>query len=155
MIDITLRCFSRARWVTLATNKGILDESGNPSPGYAVDEIGAIDLTPGVYDDHGNVITPPVTDTWFWVNLRVHGERAIVDEDTVYPGEEADTSGFKFCKSKFVRWVREQSTPLTLTYKGRSIRVYQFGATTNRVQVIDPRDYGEVRVREWLGGQSW
>jgi hypothetical protein len=85
MIDIVLRCFSRARWLTVAQNRNILDADGNPNPGFAVDEIG----------------------------------------------------------------------PVTLTYKGRSIRAYQVFSTSNRIQVIDPRDYGEVRVREWLGGQSF
>jgi hypothetical protein len=155
MIDITLRCFSRARWITVATNRNILNADGNVQPGFAVDEIGPIVLTPGTYDEQGNELTAPVMDTWHWVNLRIHGVKAIEDEDTVYPGEEADESGFHFTRSKFVRWVRSQSTPLTLNYKGRSIRVYQFGATTNRVQLVDPRDYAEVRVREWLGGQSF
>jgi hypothetical protein len=154
MIDIVLRCFSRARWITVAKARGILDADGNPNPGFAVDEIGPIVLTPAVMDGM-TVITPPVMDTWHWVNLRLYGTKAKEDEDTVYPGEEADTSGFKFTRSKFVKWVRAQSTPLTLTYKGRSIRVYQFGSTTNRVQLIDPRDYDEVRVREWLGGMQF
>lgn len=155
MIDITLRCFSRARWVTVATNRGILDAQGNPNPGFLVDEIGSIVLTPAVLDGNGNVITPAVMDTWFWVNLRITGDKFAADEDTVFPGEEADTSGFKFTKSKLVRWVREQSTPVNLTYAGKTIRTYQFGATTNRIQLIDPRDYADVRVREWLGGQSY
>jgi hypothetical protein len=154
MIDVVLRCFSRARWITVATNRGILDANGNVNPGFAVDEIGPIVLTPAVMDGT-TVVTPAVMDNWHWVNVRFHGPKAEEDADTVYPGEEADESGFKFTKSKFVRWVRAQSTPLTLTYKGRSIRVYQFGSTTNRVQLIDPRDYDEVRVREWLGGMQF
>jgi hypothetical protein len=155
MIDIVLRCFSRARWLTVAQNRNILDADGNPNPGYAVDEIGPIVLTPGTYDSNGNELTAPVLDTWHWVNLRLHADKATEDEDTVYAGEEADESGFRFCKSKLVRWFRAQSTPVTLTYKGRSIRAYQVFSTSNRIQVIDPRDYGEVRVREWLGGQSF
>ncbi len=144
MIDIVLRCFSRARWITVATSRGILDANGNPNPGYAVDEIGT-----------DAEIAPGVLDTWYWINLRIYNQAADADADTVYPGEENDTSGFKFVRSKLVRWIRDQSTPLTLTYRGRSVRVYQFGATTNRVQVIDPRDYADIRVREWMGGQSF
>jgi hypothetical protein len=156
MIDITLRCFSRARWITVATARGILDAQGNPNPGFLVDEIGQIVLTPAVIDPVTlAVTTPAVMDTWFWVNLRITGSKFNEDEDDVFPGEEADTSGFRFRKSKLVRWVRNQATPVTLNYKGRSIRTYQFGAAANRIQLIDPRDYSEVRVREWLGGQSW
>lgn len=151
MIDLTLRCFSRARWITVATNRGILNAEGQPNPGFEVDEIGPIVLTPAVMSGM-TVITPAVMDTWHWVNLRIHGSQFEADVDTVYPGEEADTSGVRFTKSKLVRWVRAQSTPVTLTYKGRSIRTYQFGTSANRIQLIDPRDYAEVRVREWLGG---
>ena len=143
MIDVVLRCFSRDRWLAVATNRGIYDAGGNVQPGFAVDEIGAVELSPGVLD------------TWHWINLRFYGQKELDDPDTIYPGEEADASGFNFTKSKFVRWVRDQSTLVNLTYKGRTVRAYQFGTTTNRVQIIDPRDYYDIRAREWLGGQQF
>lgn len=156
MFDITLRCFSRARWLAVATNRNIIDADGNPNPGFSIDEIGNIVLTPAVIDPQTlAVITPAVMDTWYWINLRIYGAQETGDVDTVYPGEESDTSGFKFTKSKLVKWVRDQSTPVNLTYAGKTIRTYQFGAAANRIQLIDPRDYATVRVREWLGGQSY
>jgi hypothetical protein len=155
MFDVVLRCFSRARWITVAKNRGILDADRNPNPGYAVDEIGTVELTPAVLDGNGNISTPAVLDTWYWINLRLYGAVADMDADTAFSGEEGDSSGFRFTKSKFVRWVREQSTPLTLTYRNRSVRVYQFGSAANRIQIIDPRDYHDIHVREWLGGQHF
>ena len=141
MIDLTFRCFSRDRWITVATNRGIYDADGNVQPGFAVDEIGSIVLVPG---------DPPTMDTWFWVNLRITDGS---DEDTLYPGEVED--GFKFTKSKLAKFVRNQATPVNLSYGGKTIRTYQFGTGVNRIQLIDPRDYQDVRVREWLGGMSY
>lgn len=154
MIDLVFRCFSRARWITVATSRGIYDAEGTVSPGFEVDEIGAVELVPAVIDGLGVVTTPAVLDTWFWVNLRTHGGGAtLADADTLYPGEIDE--GYKFTKSKLVRFVREQATPVNLTYRGQTIRTYQFGATVNRVQLLDPRDYAVTRVREWLGGMEF
>lgn len=144
MIDLTFRCFSRDRWITVATNRGIYDADGNVRPGFAVDEIGTVAL---------DSLDPPTMDTWFWVNLRIYNTKADEDEDTLYPGETED--GFKFTKSKLVRFVREQATLVNLTYKGQTIRTYQFGVAANRIQLIDPRDYQAIRCREWLGGMSF
>ena len=155
MIDIVLRCFSRARWLAVATNRGIIDANGNPNPGFSVDEIGNLVLTPAVIDANGNVITPAVMDTWWTVNLRLTGQVAGDDEDAPYPGEESDTSGYRFTRSKLVAWVRNQATLKTLPYRGQTVRVYEFGTLSNRVQVLDPRDYAIVNAREWLGGQSY
>ena len=160
MIDLTLRCFSRARWLTVAVNRGILtqytDAQGatqyRPNPGFAVDEIGSVVLTPAVMDGM-TVITPAVIDTWYWINLRIHGQAFEQEMDeTPVPGEENDTSGFRFNKSKLVKYLRNNATTINLPFMGRTVRAYQLGATTNRVQVLDPRDYAEVRVREYLGG---
>lgn len=159
MIDLTFRCFSRARWITVATGRGIYtgetDEGGREivAPGFVVDEIGSVVLTPAVLDGDGNVTTPAVMDTWFWVNLRIFNRKADDDVDDLYPGENED--GFKFTKSKLVKFVRNQATPVNLSYGGKTIRTYQFGAAANRVQLLDPRDYIDVRVREWLGGPQY
>jgi hypothetical protein len=40
MIDLTFRAFSKARWVTVATTRGILNAQGLSNPGFEVDEIG-------------------------------------------------------------------------------------------------------------------
>lgn len=159
MIDLTFRCFSRARWITVATARGIYtgetDENGKEivSPGFVVDEIGSVVLTPAVIDAEGNVVTPAVMDTWFWVNVRIFGSAYRDDNDDLYPGENED--GFKFTKSKIVKFVRNQATPVNLSYAGKTIRAYQFGSAANRIQLLDPRDYKDVRVREWLGGPQY
>ena len=142
MIDLVFRCFSRARWVTVANNKGICDANGKAAAGFAIDEISSFVLSPGVID------------SWFWVDLRIFGSQQVSDDaDTMYPGEVED--GFKFTKSKLVAFVRNQSTPVTLTYKSVSVRTYQFGVGVNRIQLIDPRDYSSIRGREWLGGMEF
>jgi hypothetical protein len=158
MIDITLRCFSQARFYQVAVARGIMsgpDAEGRytANAGFAVDEIGPVVLTPAVIDPQTlAVITPAVMDDWHWVNIRVYGDAFAQDEDTVFPGEEGDTSGFRFLKSKLVRWVRNQATKKTLTYKGVSVDVWEFGAAANRVQLLDPRQYLPIRCREYLGG---
>lgn len=141
MIDLVFRAFSRARWITVATARNIYDADGNVMPGFAVDEIGAVAL---------DSLDPPTMDTWFWVNLRILGSN---DDDTLYPGEVED--GFRFTKSKLAKFVRNQATLVNLTYRGQTVRTYQFGAAANRIQLIDPRDYHTIRCREWLGGMSF
>jgi hypothetical protein len=153
MIDLVFRAFSKARWVTVATNRGILNAQGTPNPGFEVDEIGAAVIADAIVDAQGNITTPAVMDTWFLVNLRIHGAEAVNDNDTLYAGETED--GFKFTKSKLAKFVRDQATLVNLTFRGATVRTYQFGLTTNRIQLLDPRDYGIVRVREWLGGMSY
>jgi len=151
--DLYFRAFSRARWIAVATTRGIYsgtdDITGEPivAPGFAVDEIGNVTITPAVLNSDGTVLTPAVLDTWWTVNLRIHGTKADADVDALLPGETED--GFKFTKSKLARFVREQS----ITVMVRGIRAYQFGATTNRIQLLDPRDI-PVPPRVWMGGMS-
>ena len=145
-VDLFFRAFSRARWITVATNRGIYDADGNVAPGFAVDELGNVTITPATYDANGVELTPAVIDTWWCVNLRIYGTKADADADTLYTGE---TGSWKFLKSKLARFVREQGTVVNLN--GR--RAYQFGTTTNRIQLLDPRDI-PVPPRVWAGGMS-
>ena len=147
-----LRAFSRARWIQVATARGIYSGTdpiaGEPivADGYLVDEIGPMMITPPVLDANGVEITPAVIDTWHSVNLRFHGPKADADEDTLYPGED-EAIPKKFLRSKFARWVREQGTLVMV----RGIRTYQFGAAANRIQLLDPRDIA-TPYRIWVGG---
>lgn len=138
MLDLYFRCFSRDRWQALATSRNIIDAAGNPMLGFAVDELGFVTITPG---------DPPTLDTWWSVNLRIHGRQADDDGNSIFPGEVED--GFRFTKSKLAKFVRDQSTTVTL----RGMRAYQFGAAANRVQLIDSRDM-VAPPRVWLGGMS-
>lgn len=153
MIDLFFRSITRARWIAVATNRGIytgsLDENGQPIVDYtrfAVDEIGAATITPAVVDANGNVTTPAVMDTWHSVNLRIHGKGEAEDADTLYPG---DSGTLKFLRSKLARFIREQSTLVTLN----GVRAYQWGAAANRIQLLDPRDIPQ-RERIWFGGME-
>lgn len=143
MLDLYFRAFTRARWIEVATNRGVYDANGDIQPGFCVDEIGNIQLTDG---------PPPTFDTWWSVNLRIYGAKFLADEDTVFTGEDGGTP-WRFIRSKLVRWVREQSTTLSLPFRGDTIRAYQFGSGTNRIQLLDPRDITAPR-RHWLGGMS-
>lgn len=158
MIDLYFRAFSRARWDTFALNRNITDAAGVVQPGFLVDHIGFIQLTDGVYDNSTfppTVITPPTFDTWHSVNLRVHGSQAIADEDALYTGETepAGTRRWQFIRSKLVKFVRDQATIVSLPFRGDTVRAYQFGTGTNRIQLLDPRDITFPR-RQWLGGMS-
>ena len=147
-----IRAFSRARWLQVATARGIYSgtdpETGEPTvaAGYLVDEIGHLLITPPVLDANEVEITPAVFDTWHSVNLRLHGPVADADEDTLYPGED-EIIPKKFLRSKFARWVREQGNLVMV----QGVRAYQFGAGNNRVQLLDPRDIA-TPYRIWVGG---
>lgn len=68
------------------------------------------------------------------------------DADTLYPGE---TGNWKFLRSKLARFIREQATLVNLN----GIRAYQWGLSTNRIQLLDPRDIAQ-RERIWFGGME-
>lgn len=143
-IDLLFRAVSRARWLAVATNRGIYDEEGNVNPNFAVDELGNVVITPATYDAEGNETSPAVIDSWWAVNLRIFGSKADDDADDLYAGE---TEGFRFVRSKLAKWIRQQATVVNL----RGIRAYQFGSGDNRIQLLDPRDI-TTPVRVWLGG---
>lgn len=152
MIDLYLRCFSRARWLTFAANRNIIDAQGAVNPNFSVDELGNIVITPAVMDGM-TVVTPAVLDTWWSVNVRLTGPRFTADVDTLYTGEtdpvDPTAYRYKFIRSKLVRFIREQATLVMV--QGR--RTYQFGTTTNRIQLLDPRDITTPK-RVWLGGNQ-
>jgi len=158
MIDLILRCETRARWLTFAQNRGIIVITNNVEviqPGFSVDEVGNVVLTPAVYDNTvfpPVLVTPETRDTWWTVQVRLSGAQEDNDADNVYAGESGDTSGFKFVKSKVVAFIRNQSTPVTL----RGMRAYQFGAVGSRIQLIDPRDiHMNPLGRIWAGGMEY
>ncbi len=136
MIDLTIRAFSKARWVTVATALNILDASGLAKTGYNVDEIGDAQL-----------------DGWFWINLRADGIAATTDLDALYAGDT--DAGFKFQRSKIAKFFRDQATVVNITVAGQSVKTYEFGTLTNRIEILDPASYAPVKRREWAGGMSF
>lgn len=161
MLDLTFRCFSRARWFAFGVNRNIIaEDTQNPGtylarPGFDVDEIGAMEITPAVMDANGVITTPAVMDTWWTVNVRISGKAFDADDDDLYTGETDDGTRLKFLRSKIVKFIRDQSTPVNLPYKGDTIRAYQFGTLTNRIQILDPRDWQKWSPRIFLGGMSY
>jgi len=77
MVDALLRADTEADWLTGAVFYGLLVDNGEGdlvnAPGVDISIIGPVVLTPGVYGLNGVVITPPVMDNRFHVNLRIHG----------------------------------------------------------------------------------
>ena len=153
MIDLTFRCFSRARWITVATARGIYDVSGNVTSGFAVDEIGNAVLTPAIVNAQGVITTPAVLDTWYWINLRIYSAASVADVDALYAGETED--GFNFTKSKLAKFVRDQATIQSVTVNAMDVKTYEFGVANNRIQLLDPRQNAALKHREWLGGMAF
>jgi hypothetical protein len=157
MIDVMIRAETRARFRAFALNRDLVIQRGAffiVRPGVDIDEIGNAVVTPAVYDnaDPPNLVTPDVLDTWWLANIRLSGPREASDADTLQAGETEGTAGsWRFPRSKFVRFVREQATQVTSPWGGRA---YQFGATPNRIQLLDPRDVGHEPKRIWAGGMS-
>jgi hypothetical protein len=152
MIDLMIRCATRARWVALAQNRNLIDSTGRPNSDVSIDELGNVVITPAILNTStfpATVVTPAVVDTWWMVNVRLSGAKFLEDADTLYTGEI--DGPWKFIRSKLVRFIREQATQVTTPWGGRA---YQFGTTTNRVQILDPRDAPHAPKREWLGGMS-
>lgn len=156
MIDVMIRAFSRARFRQFAVAQNLIHQAQDGAwiihDGVSIDEIGNAVITPGVYET-GTFppveISPPVIDTWWLVNLRMTGQRATDDEDTLYPGEV--DSGWRFLRSKFVRNARQNATVVTSPWGGKA---FQFGAGDQRIQLLDPREGGHAPKREWLGGMA-
>jgi hypothetical protein len=140
MIDIMIRAETRARLRAFLVNRGLLsqDEQGNwaLAPNVEIDEIGNAEVSPGVLDD------------WWSANLRISGTRADDDDDDPI---EAEPSPYKFVRSKFVKFIRNQATQVITPWGGPA---YEFGNTPNRIQVLDPRHPGHAPKREWAGGMS-
>jgi hypothetical protein len=158
MIDFMIRAETRARLRAFLVNRGLIfqDAGGwHVNPNVDIDEIGNAVITPALVDKSvfpAVVVTPAVLDTWWLAQLRLSGPRETADADTLQAGETVGTAGsWRFPRSKFVRFVREQATQVTSPWGGRA---YQFGTTPNRIQLLDPRDAGHEPKRVWLGGMS-
>lgn len=137
MIDLAFRSVTRARWLEWATTRGIYNSAGETVPGYDVDEIGFLELSPGVFD------------TWHFVHVRQSLDKAVADIDGLFLGEIEE--GIMFTKSKLAASVRALSIPVTFN----GWRAYQVGLLGDRVQLIDPRDYAASKKREYLGGMAF
>ena len=83
-------------------------------------------------------------DRW----LAVAKARGVIDKDGhSVPGFEVDEIG----NAELVPAVLDMKDPMNPTV----ITVYEFGVGKNAIQLLDPRDYAEVALRQWLGGMSY
>lgn len=80
IIELMVWCADRKHFIDGMVTYGFasLDADGNlvPIPNVAIDEIGPITKTPGVYDEKGQEIEPPVVIEGHHVNIRVWGDFA-------------------------------------------------------------------------------
>lgn len=81
MVDILVRAQNVTQWEAVAQAQGIMveseDEDGNPilvpAPGYSIDVLGSVVITPGEYDGEGNELAAPEYDDRHHVNIRISG----------------------------------------------------------------------------------
>lgn len=88
MIDLCLRAGNAGALASACPFLRGEDEDGNrfwltSGDGFALDIIGPVVTTPGLYDDEGNETVPPVVDDGFHANLRCTEEVAELVPDTV------------------------------------------------------------------------
>ena len=50
------------------------DEEGNPTHGHAIVHLGNLVVTPAVYDEEGNEVTPPVMTSTYHIDVLWDGE---------------------------------------------------------------------------------
>jgi hypothetical protein len=153
MIDVMIRAETRARFRAFAINRNLVVQQGSNyiiQPNVDIDEIGNAVISPAVFDSTPPI--PAVLDTWWLVNIRLSGSREAADADTLYTGETEESAGsWRFPRSRFVRFVREQGTQVVTPWGGGA---YQFGTTPNRIQLLDPRDVQHNPKRIWFGGMQ-
>jgi len=123
MIDYLIRAEDRAVWLTYAQDQGWIDQDSVIAPHVFIDEIGAVAITPGEYDDEGIEITAPVMDDWHHVNLR------LLSSDETFGGQ------LRSAKAANVR----------------GITALEVGVEPTRIQVLSPADI-TTPIRMWADG---
>ena len=79
IIDLMVWAPTREQFIKGMVQNGLAtyeDDVLLPTDGVMIDELGPITKTPGVYDENGKEITPPVIVEGHHVNLRAYGEFA-------------------------------------------------------------------------------
>ncbi len=107
-------------------------------------------ITPAVYDNDGNIITPAVTDGWCWIQLRIYGAAEVADDDV------EDGSDARFDRSRIRKWMQNNGTFRTI----RDVRVYEYTlGNGKRMQIWHGRDMAENLppsiFHEYLGGNFY
>lgn len=77
LVDVFLRADTPA--ALAAACPYLVDDEGGwvlSGDSFAFDPIGPVVLVPGIYDDEGNEVTPPIVDDRFHANLRCTPEIA-------------------------------------------------------------------------------
>lgn len=78
-IDLMVWASTREQFIKGMVQNGLAtyeDDVLLPTEGVMIDELGPITKTPGVYDEEGKEITPPVIVDGHHVNLRAYGQFA-------------------------------------------------------------------------------
>ncbi len=61
-------------------------------------------ISPSVRDNDGEINTPAVTDPWCWMQLRLHGDAEVADDDV------EDGSDARFDRSRIRKWMQANGT---------------------------------------------
>ncbi len=60
---------------------------------------GRVVITPAVLDGNGDTITPAVTDSWCWIQLRLLDDAEVADDD--------GGAGLRFDRSRIRKWMQD------------------------------------------------
>lgn len=76
MIDLHLRATTEAMMAVALSDYDLFDPSMDggwvtTGPGWSLVPLGALVITPATYDDSGNLLTAPVIDPAFHLNIRL------------------------------------------------------------------------------------
>lgn len=160
-LDLFLRAEDRATLRTVVRSapfRTVIGDVRDPAGAGFVQIPGSVDwvffpsnrvvITPGVYDSDGNEITPPVTDSWVWLHLRLTGSAEVNDLDGV--NDQPD----RWDRSKIRAWMQANGTFRTI----RGVRVYEHTlGTGKRIQVWRGSEMEALGVKfhEYFGGSSY
>ena len=134
VLDCIVRCPNAATFDAIAESVGMLsrqtDEEGIeqlvPGKDVNISRMGPVVLTPGVYDEDGNEVTPPVMDMRYHVNYRL--------------GPAALASGA--WESWIVQWMQFGTIPDVFNKAENAISLFA-------VELIDPLTINSPK-RVWL-----
>ena len=112
--DLMFKSTTEATWDEFALSSGLtVDQDGSvyPAENVLIDEIGPIVITPAVYDEDGDIVTPAIIDESWHVNVRLIGDNfdiiglASGDADTEWIDPAAVTTPDRIWAGGMNYWV--------------------------------------------------